>query len=590
MGEEKMRGLAVAVLGALLLAAPARAFADASSDLHALITDYEHFSREADPIRAAFRGDVAAQVRWPDDAPAAVAARTRQLHEFSSRLAALATQQLSETEGIERDALQSRVSGALEGAAFDEERMPFISGEGFFTNPDYAATLTVLSTVEDAERWLTRLAAIPAYYETEIGNMRRGIQTGFTQPRLVVMNSLRGVRAQAALPAQQSPLLRPLTALPSTIPETQRANLYARGEEIYRTRVIPSLTALGDFLEHEYLPHARVAIGISSLPNGARYYAYLARKHTTTDLTPAQIHALGLREVARIRTEMDAAIRQTGFHGSFAEFLAFLRSDPQFYPHDADDLMRISSEIYNRINFQLPHYFGVLPRNTYAITFIPSALETGSSGYWPGNPQQGVAGQVLLRHSDAEHRTLYDLPAWILHEGAPGHHIQIALAEEQQSLPEYRRNDDITAFVEGWALYSERLGEEMGIYRTPYEHFGRLSMEMWRACRLVIDTGIHAMGWTREQAVACLGDNSALAPAEIEREVDRYIGWPGQALAYKIGEIQIRDLRAQAEQRLGACFDIRRFHDAVLGSGPLPMSVLQRRMQNWTAAQACPHS
>src|SRR5262249_7783582 len=206
---------------------------------------------------------------------------------------------------------------------------------------------------------------------------------------------------------------------------------------------------------------------------------------------------------------------------------------------------------------------------------------------WPGNPRQGVAGQVLLRHSDAEHRTLYDLPAWILHEGAPGHHIQIALAEEMQSLPEYRRNDDLTAYVEGWALYSERLGEEMGVYPTPYEHFGRLSYEMWRACRLVIDTGIHAMGWTRDQAVACLRDNSALAPAEIEREVDRYIGWPGQALAYKIGEIQIRELRAEAEHSLGACFDIRRFHDALLGSGPLPMSVLKRRMETWIAAQAC---
>jgi uncharacterized protein (DUF885 family) len=584
-----MRGMVGAILGALLLAAPSNACADASSDLRALITDYTHFAREADPIRAAFRGDANAQVRWPDDSPAAVAQRTRALHDFSTRLAALSPTELSETENLERDALEARVSSALEGAAFDEERMPFVSGEGFFTNPDYAATLTVLNTREEAERWLTRLAAIPAYYDTEIANMRRGIRTGFTQPPMVVLNSLRGVRAQAALPAAQSPLLRPLASLPSVIPEAERTSLYSQGEEIYRARIIPSLTALGDFLEHEYLPHARRAIGLRSVPEGARYYAYLVRKHTTTDLTPAQVHALGLREVARIRGEMEASIRQTGFHGSFAEFLAFLRSDPQFYPHDADDLMRISSEIYNRINFQLPHYFGVLPRNTYAITFIPSALETGSSGYWPGNPQQGVAGQVLLRHSGAEHRTLYDLPAWILHEGAPGHHIQIALAEELQSIPEYRRNDDITAYVEGWALYSERLGEEMGIYRTPYEHFGRLSMEMWRACRLVIDTGIHAMSWTRDQAVACLRDNSALAPAEIEREVDRYVGWPGQALAYKIGEIQIRDLRAQAEQTLGGCFDIRRFHDALLGSGPLPMSVLQRRMQSWIAAQACSH-
>lgn len=582
-----MRFFVAAIIGALLMLAPAAAFADASADLGALIASYEQFVRGADPIRSASRGDTAAQGRWPDNSPTAVSSRTGALRSLSDRLAAISTQRLSEDELIERDALEARINSALEGAAFDEERIPFVSGEGFFTNPDYAATLTVLTTPQDAERWLTRLEAIPAYYDTEIANMSRGIRTGFSQPRLVVQNSLRGVRAQAALDPEQSPLLNPLASLPPTIPEAARAHLRSRGEEIYRSRIAPSLAALGDFLEHEYLPRARAQIGIRSAPRGARYYAYLVRRHTTTNLTPSQVHDLGLGEVARIRAEMEAAMRAAGFNGAFADFLAFLRSDPQFFPNDADHLMRISSEIANRINFQLPRFFGVLPRNTFAVTFIPSALETGSSGYWPGNPRQGVAGQVLLRRTGAEHRTLYDLPSWILHEGAPGHHTQIALAEELQSLPEYRRNDDITAYVEGWALYSERLGEEMGIYRTPYERFGRLSMEMWRACRLVIDTGIHWMGWTRDRAIACLRDNSALAPSEIEREVDRYIGWPGQALAYKIGELQMRELRAQAEQTLGGCFDLRRFHDALLGAGPLPLSVLRRRMETWIVAQAC---
>lgn len=583
-----MRILAGAIVGALLVLSPASAVADAGAELHALISDYERFAREADPIRAASRGDEAAQTLWPDNSPTAVAARTLALRGLAARLAALSAQSLPAPDRIERDALDARISTALEGAAFDEERMPFVSGEGFFINPDYAATLTVLKTSQDAERWLTRLEAVPAYFGVETDNMRRGIRTGFTQPRLVVENSLRGVRAQAALTATQSALLRPLAMLPTTIPEAERARLYRRGEDVYRTKIAPSLVALGDFLEREYLPRARETIGIRNVPDGSRYYAYLVRRHTTTDLTPKQVHELGLREVARIRVEMETAMREAGFRGTFAEFLAFLRSDSQFYPRDADDLMRISSEIANRINFELPHFFGVLPRNTYAVTFIPSALETGSSGYWAGNPLQGVAGQVLLRRTGAERRTLYDLPSWVLHEGAPGHHIQIALAEEMQSLPEYRRNDDVTAYVEGWALYSERLGEEMHIYRTPYEHFGRLSMEMWRACRLVIDTGMHAMGWSRDRAVACLRDNSALAPADIEHEVDRYIGWPGQALAYKIGEMQIRDLRAQAERTLGGCFDVRRFHDAVLGAGPLPMSVLRRRIESWIAAEACP--
>lgn len=570
---------------ALMALGPLPASADAAADLRSIIADYERFAREGDPIRAASRGDAAAAIRWADTSPETVARRARTLEGLAARLRALPGGELSEADAIEREVLVQRVGIALEGVPFDEERIPFISGEGFFANPDYAATLTVLRTTEEAEAWLARLEAIPDYYDLEIANMRRGMRTRFTQPRLVVENTLRGVRAQAAIPADESPLLRPLALLPSSVAEADRARLQRRGEEIYRTRIAPGLAELGDFLEREYLPRARGAIGARSLPNGARYYEHLVRRHTTTDLTPAQVHQLGVREVTRIRAEMNTAMRDAGFAGTLAEFLHFLRTDPQFFPRDAEQLLQISSEIANRVNFQMPRFFGVLPRNTYAVTFIPSALETGSAGYWPGNPLQGAAGQVLLRRTGAERRTLYDLPAWVLHEGAPGHHTQIALAEELQSLPEYRRNDDVTAYVEGWALYSERLGEEMGIYRTPYERFGRLSMEMWRACRLVIDTGMHWMGWTREQAVACLRDNSALSPSEIEREVDRYIGWPGQALAYKIGEIQIRELRAEAEQALGPCFDLRRFHDALLGAGPLPMSVLRRRMQAWLGEQ-----
>jgi uncharacterized protein (DUF885 family) len=274
------------------------------------------------------------------------------------------------------------------------------------------------------------------------------------------------------------------------------------------------------------------------------------------------------------------------FAGNFAEFLAFLRSDKQFYPRSPEDLLAKASEIANRTNGELPRWFGKLPRLTYAVVFIPETLKGSSAGYWVGNAHDGIAGQVLLRRHDAEKRTLYDLPAWVLHEGAPGHHIQIALAEELEGLPEYRRNDDVTAFVEGWALYTEYLGEEMGLYRTPYERFGRLSMEMWRACRLVIDTGLHWLGWTREQAVACLRDNSALSPDQIEQEVDRYIGWPGQALAYKIGDNEIREIRAETREQLGACFDIRRFHDALLGAGPLPLAILRDHIKTWVTTQA----
>ncbi|MBL8552496.1 MAG: DUF885 domain-containing protein [Hyphomonadaceae bacterium] len=574
----------IAALG-LVLSAP-RAHADAAAEFRAIVADYDAFARAADPIRAASRGDAAAARLWPDNSPAAVAARAAALRALSARLDAVGG--LPAAEAMERAILVYRLQDASDGAAFDEERVPFISGEGFFANPDYAATLTVLRSRADAEAWLARLEAIPAYYERETANMRRAIGTRFTQPALVVRNTIRGVRAQAAIPSEESPLMAPLGRLPDAIPETERRALRARGAEIYHTRIVPALAALGDFLERDYLPAARPRLGVRSLPGGARYYEYLVRKHTTTRLTPAQVHALGVAEVARVRSEMEAVIRESNFSGSFAEFIAFLRSDPQFYPRDAVELERITSEVANRANLALPRYFAVLPRNTYGITFIPSALETGSAGYWPGNLAQGAPGQVLLRRTTAERRSLYDLPAWVLHEGSPGHHTQIALAEEIEGLPDYRRSDDITAFVEGWALYAERLGEEMGIYRTPYERFGRLSMEMWRACRLVIDTGVHWMGWSRERAVACLRDNSALTQSEIEREVDRYIGWPGQALAYKVGEIEIRDLRARAERTLGACFDLRAFHDALLSAGALPMAVLRTRMEGWTATRACP--
>lgn len=568
-----------ALVAAVWLISPLQAAP--AADLRNLIQDYERFSRAQDPIRAAIRGEATAAALWPDDSPQAVAARKRKLENFRSRAARLTAKKLAAKDALERDVLADRIATALEGYSFDEERMPFISGEGFFVNPDYAATFTSLRDDTQAHAWLKRIETLPDYYAVQISNMRRGIKTGFTQPRLVVDNALRTVRAQADLAAEASPLLKPLQDLPDTMPAETRSRLQARGLELIRAKIKPAQAALVKFLEAEYLPAARAKLGANALPDGARYYAFVARRHTTTTLTPDEIHSRGTAEVARIRKEMELLISDIGFKGTFAEFLAFLRTDSRFFPADAEDLMAKASEIANRVNGALPRWFGKLPRLTYAVVFIPEALDNASAGYWPGNPLQGIAGQVLLRRADAKKRTLYDLPAWVLHEGAPGHHTQIALAEELDALPEYRRNDDVTAFVEGWALYSEYLGEEMGLYRTPYERFGRLSMEMWRACRLVIDTGLHWRGWSREQAVACLRDNSALSPDQIEHEVDRYIGWPGQALAYKIGDNEIRSLRAEAKAKLGACFDIRQFHDKILGNGAVPLSVLRQQMEAW---------
>jgi uncharacterized protein (DUF885 family) len=413
--------------------------------------------------------------------------------------------------------------------------------------------------------------------------MARGVRTGLTQPGTTVVRAIDDVRAQAEQPAARSPLLAPFATLPASFPGDERAALRARGLETVESKVKPAQRELLRFLEQEYRPAARRDIGAATLPDGRAYYAYLVRRHTTTSMTPEEVHALGLSEVTRIRAAMESVIAESSYKGSFTEFLAFLRSDPRFYV-DAVRYGEKASEIAKRADEAVARVVGVLPRLTYGVRPIPAGLESSSNGYLPGSPEQGIAGMVVYKPWMAEKMPTYGLPAWVLHEGVPGHHLQIALSQELTDLPEFRRNDDITAYVEGWGLYAEKLGEEMGIYRDAYERFGRLSLEMWRACRLVIDTGMHAMGWSRDRAVACLRDNSALAETEIQYEVDRYIAWPGQALAYKVGEQRLLALRRRAEERLGARFDLRRFHDRLLGQGAMPLAVLEAQVERWVAA------
>lgn len=553
-----------------------------ADEVAAIVRDFDAFAREQDPVRAAQRGDREAMRRWPDNSAAAVAARGESLERFAARLAGVDATRLPAEDALNRELLAERVGLAREALRFDEERVPFISGDGFYTVADYAALNTVLNDEADAEAWLARLAAVPAYYRTETANMRRGVATGFTQPRRTVERAIADVRAQAEQPAAESLLLAPFATLPESMPASQRDALRARGLAAVEREVKPAQLALLVFLERDYLPAARPDIGIASLPGGRDYYAHLVRRHTTTALTPQQVHELGLAEVARIRREMDQARADAGFEGSHAGFLAYLRTEPRFYV-DGATYGEKASEIAKRADMALPRFFGRLPRLTYGVAPIPKGLESSANGYLPGSPELGMPGLVVYKPWLAAKMPLFGLPAWVLHEGVPGHHLQIALAQELTHLPEFRRSDDITSYVEGWGLYAEKLGEDMGIYRDPYERFGRLSLEAWRACRLVIDTGLHVMGWTREQAMACLQENSALAPAEIEFEVDRYIAWPGQALAYKVGELKILELRQRAAQGLGARFDLRRFHDLLLDAGPMPLATLERRVDAWIA-------
>jgi uncharacterized protein (DUF885 family) len=555
-----------------------------TQDWASLQRDYIAFTHIEDPLRAGARGDREALARWPDDSPRSLAAQKASLQALKARLQQLSTASLQAEDALSLAVMARQLDMQLQSLEFDEARLPFQTGQGFFTLPDTQAQVTTLATEADAQAWLTRMAAIPSFFAAETANLQRGIDTAFTQPALVVRAAIDTVEKAAQLAPEQSPLLLPFSTLPASVPAARRAELTAQARQLVLTQVHPAQLRLAAFMRERYLPHARPALGASTLAQGRLYYAFTVRRETTTSLTPEEIHQLGLDEVARIRNAMQAVMNEAGFPGSIREFAAKLKADPRQYPTDLADYTGRAAEIAKRIDYLLPRYFGLLPRLTYGIRAKPAALESTSDGYLPGSPEAGQAGMVVYNAATAVQSPIYSLPAWLLHEGVPGHHLQIALAQENTGLPEFRRGDDITAFVEGWALYSERLGEEMGVYRNAEERFGRLSMEMWRACRLIMDTGLHAMGWTRERALACLKDNTAMTDASMNYEVDRYIGWPGQALGYKIGELRIEQMRRDAEHSLGDGFNLREFHDAVLGEGALPMDLLQQHVEAWVAA------
>ncbi len=554
--------------------------------LHRILDDYDSFDRQIDPIQAAADGDKAALSRLPDVSPAALAAQRLALQAFKARLAATPTAGLSDEEALDRDLLTRTVDDQLQSRAFDEARMPFNTYEGFNALADELSRTPVAGRA-DAEAWIARLQAFPRYYADNIANARRGAAAGFVLPKVSAALVLDSARKQAALAAADGPYMAPLKTLPAAIPPAEQAALRARALAIVSEQIKPQQRAFVAFLEADYLPRARDTLAASALPDGRAYYAYLARHHTTTDMTPDQIHALGLDEVARIRGEMDAVIASSGFKGSFTAFQAFLHTDPQFYATSADQLLDKYARMAKRIDDKLPHWFATLPRLPFAVRPIPAeTAESSTPAYYEqGSPAQGIAGGYMINLTHLDQRPFYEMPALTLHEAEPGHHLQIALAQELTGVPRFRRNAYITAYAEGWALYSEQLGDDMGVYQTPYEEFGRLSYEMWRACRLVADTGIHWLGWTRDQARQCFAQNTALAPKTIENELDRYISWPGQALAYKIGELKLMQIRRRAEAALGPRFDPRTFHDALLSAGPLPLDVLDRRMDRWIAVR-----
>lgn len=448
-------------------------------------------------------------------------------------------------------------------------------------------SVTPFGNSTDYENYLARLASFPLYLEQVTGLLCHGISLNWVQPNGPLAGVPDQITGQIVQDIEQSPLYAPLTRIPDTIAKAERERFRSEARELITQSIFPAMERFRDFVTGTYLPAGDRPIGASALPNGAAYYAHCVREHTTTDLDPGAIHRIGLKEVERIRARMDSIIEEAGFKGSRQEFADFLRTDSRFYFSSADDLVTAYRDIAKRADAELPGLFAELPRAPYGVRPFPDyeAPNQATAMYYPGASDGSRAGYFMVNTYRLDMRPKYEMEALTLHEAVPGHHLQIARAQELRHLPDFRRNASYTAYIEGWALYAESLGARMGFYTEPYSRFGQLIYEMWRGCRLVVDTGIHCFGWTRQQAIDFMQKHTAKTEQDIAIEVDRYIVIPGQALAYKIGELAIKKLRARAETILGPAFDIRRFHNAILDNGPLPLTVLNRMIEDWIKSQ-----
>ncbi len=525
--------------------------------------------------------DRAASAR--DDRLPAVDAATQQMRlkywqDVLKKIAAIPAGELSAENRVNLAVYKPQIENLAAGIRFREYEMPFNSDSQFWSDLGFMADRPI-KDMKHAQAYIARLNDVPRYFDESIVNMRAGLKRGFSVPREVLAG--RDVSISTFVDAktpQDSDFYKPFKKLPSNISSAEQERLRAECVKAIHDRVIPAYAKLLKFFRDDYVPHARTTLAAEALPDGKAFYRQQIVEYTTLDTDPQAIHEIGLKEVARIDAEMQTTMKATGFEGDFPAFQKFLRSDAQFYAKTPDELLMRGSWIAKRVDGKLSQYFGLLPRGRFGIEPVPAAI----APFWTAG--RGSPHTYWLNTYDLPSRSLYNLVALTLHESAPGHSFQGSLVEEQKNLPDFR-HEYISAYGEGWALYCEKLGKEMGIYLTPYDDFGRLSYEMWRAARLVIDTGIHHKGWTRAQSVKYLADHTALSQHEVETEVDRYISWPGQALSYKLGELKILELRALAEKELGEKFDIRKFHDSVLDIGSVPLPVLDAHIREFIAKE-----
>lgn len=574
------------VLTTLLVSMSSACYANASSEFTTLLDEHWEWQLAASPTMASQLGDRRYNDQWPDQNLQAIEQRHDDIREFLRRAYAIDRKDLSIDNQLNYELFRRQLEDTVGAYQFNNHLMPF-SHRGGVQNLDNLTNSLRLTTVEDFEDWLARISKIDDVIEQTIALAEKGRKSGYMAPKILMQRIPNQLSLQVVEIATASPLFMAFENMPDSISAADRERLRADAMEIIEDKVLPAYRKLDRYFNKKYLPAARESVGLSALPNGTAAYEYLVRSFTTTRMTPDDIHRLGLEEVKRIRDEMAKVIEEVGFEGSFQDFLVFLRTDPQFYYDTPEALYEAYLATSKRIDPELVNLFATLPRMPYGVKPIPDSIAPDTTTAYYSRPAAdgSRAGIYWVNLYRPDVRPKYEIEVLSVHEAMPGHHLQIALQQELSDVPDFRRFLGFTAFVEGWGLYSERLGYELGLYKDPYSRFGQLTYDMWRAVRLVVDTGLHYKGWTRQQAIDFFKDNAAKTEHDIINEIDRYIGNPGQALAYKIGQLKMLTLRERAERRLGEKFDVRAFHDQLLGAGALPLDLLEQRMDEWLADQ-----
>ena len=559
--------------------------ADPGEDFRILLDEHWEWQMLENPVWASRMGDRRWNDRWTDNSLDAIERRHGEQQKFLRRLRLIDSSQLTETDQLNYELFRRSLENSVDAHQFRNYLMPMSQRGGVQSLESTAETLR-LGNAQDYADWLARMSQIDTVIEQTMERLEEGRKTGYMPPKILMERIPAQISSQLVEDPRQSPFFKAFATMPDAIPYADRERLQQAAQDVIDETVVPAYREFSNYFNDIYLPASRDSIGASSLPNGEAFYEYRTRFYTTTQMTPDEIHRVGLNEVKRIRDEMQLVIDELEFEGSFQDFLHFLRTDPQFYYETPEELFEGYLAISKRIDPEVVKVFGKLPRMPYGLRPIPDNIAPDTTtAYYSGPAADGSRpGYYYVNLYKPEVRPRYEMEVLTIHEAVPGHHLQIALQMELEAMPNFRKYSGFTAFTEGWGLYSESLGYEMGFYRDPYSHFGALTYDMWRAVRLVVDTGMHYKGWTRQQAIDFFKDNAAKTEQDIVNEIDRYISWPGQALAYKIGQLRMLELRRRSEQALGDDFDVRAFHDALLGGGALPLEILETRMNRWLAA------